>query len=113
MLLSAWINKGELIVLTAIISGSCVRHGFLLFLLVFPGAEQLDLSVGDVVCESANGRRATKCISCVPFNPTLTLWFGHAVLEVGHANVISNGLEFGHEVVNARGNGASASGIED
>ena len=108
-----WVYKGELVVLTAVISGSCMRRGSLLLLLAFPGAEQSDLSVGDAVCESANGRGATKRVSCVPFNPTLTLWFGHPILEVRHANVVGNGLKFGHEVVNARGNGASASGVED
>ena len=90
-----------------------MRSRDLLFLLALVGAEQLNLSIGDVVCESANGRRVTERVSYVPFNPTLTFWLGHAVLEVGHANVIGNGFKFGHEIVDARGNGASAAGVKD
>ena len=111
--LSTWINKGELIILTAIISSSCMQRCGFLLLSTLPRAEQSNLSIGNAVCEGANSQRAAKRISCVPFYPTLTLWFGHAVLEVSHSDVIGNGFKFSHEVVNARGNGASASSVED
>ena len=54
-LLSTWINEGELIVLTtSVVSSSCMQRVGFLFLLALPGAEQLDLSVGNAVCEGAN-----------------------------------------------------------